>query len=121
MKPHLKVGMKVGTKTIVAMDDNRRGWFICDCGAIGTAQMTKTAMAYPCQKCSGARAHYITAGGKTLRVREWARVLGCNDRVIHARLHLGWSEQKAVLTPYKPHHRKGVVPPDTSPGAPDRG
>ena len=39
---------------------------------------------------------------KTLHVREWAELLGCNSATIYDRINkLGWSPEKAVTTPVK--------------------
>lgn len=42
---------------------------------------------------------YLTHGGETLLMIEWAERLGCPSSVIHKRITRGWSVEKAVTTP----------------------
>lgn len=43
--------------------------------------------------------HLLTYEGVTLTIKEWANRLNILDSVIHKRLKLGWSVEKAVTTP----------------------
>lgn len=63
--------------------------------------------ATPHQQASNKRNnHHITAGGLTLTVAEWTRRLGGSIACVFARLHRGWSEEDAVLTPIGKTKRK---------------
>lgn len=45
------------------------------------------------------RSHFITFGGETMNVCDWAIKLGFGKGVINRRLRLGWSEEQALSTP----------------------
>ena len=45
--------------------------------------------------------HFITLNGETLTLTEWAEKLGINSSTICQRFKLGWSVEKALLTPVK--------------------
>lgn len=47
------------------------------------------------------RNRYLTADGRTQCVAAWAEETGLPPKLIGARLRLGWSESRAVLTPKK--------------------
>jgi hypothetical protein len=51
----------------------------------------------PGSKSSHAR--YITVGGVTRTVKEWAKHMGISRKTIGTRLFNGWSEDQAVLLP----------------------
>ena len=55
----------------------------------------------PKQNCRNKRDnHYITIDGETKTIVEWAEIKGIPQTTIAARINkLGWSEEKAVLTP----------------------
>jgi hypothetical protein len=42
---------------------------------------------------------HITAQGKTQRLSEWAQETGLSAQVIHHRLKVGWTEERAVSVP----------------------
>ena len=44
---------------------------------------------------------YLTANGKTMTSAEWAENTGLSQSLIHARLKLGWSEDRAVNQPVR--------------------
>lgn len=44
-------------------------------------------------------ARYITAGGRTLALTDWAARLGCRPSTIHNRIRNGWPEHLAVTAP----------------------
>jgi hypothetical protein len=44
---------------------------------------------------------WITAQDETKCLAEWARMLGCGNATILARIKLGWSEERAVTTPVR--------------------
>lgn len=50
---------------------------------------------------------FLTFGGKTMTVSEWGRHVGVSSGLIFCRLRLGWSDERAVLTPVKVIKRKG--------------
>lgn len=40
---------------------------------------------------------YITAGGETHILEDWAKITGISKKTIHQRLKRGWSEEKSVM------------------------
>jgi hypothetical protein len=48
--------------------------------------------------------HYITANGRTLALKAWAKKLGVGASVIRGRLALGWTETDAVTLPVHQGH-----------------
>lgn len=42
---------------------------------------------------------WIEVNGERLSAADWSRRLGGNTTLVHRRLHLGWTEEDAVLTP----------------------
>ena len=45
--------------------------------------------------------HLITINGETHNVTEWSKITGLSRSCINGRLHRGWSEEDAILTPKK--------------------
>lgn len=43
--------------------------------------------------------HLLTVNGKTDTIANWARASGLSHSTISARIRMGWSDEKAVLTP----------------------
>lgn len=53
--------------------------------------------------------HIITVGNSSLTIAEWERKAGISQSLIYRRLKLGWTKEKAVLTPVrkmKPRSKK---------------
>ena len=49
-----------------------------------------------------ANSHLLTYNGETHTVAEWGRILGFkNKNTLGARLHMGWSAEKALTTPLR--------------------
>lgn len=44
----------------------------------------------------------LTHAGETLSATDWAERLGMRANTLFARLHLGWSAERALTTPLKP-------------------
>ena len=42
---------------------------------------------------------WLTFGGTTLCVKEWAELLGVNMHVVYARIRKGWTPENALFTP----------------------
>lgn len=59
------------------------------------------------QRLNTRRSKFITFGGKTQNVEIWNKELGFSRSVIQARLHRGWSVEKALTTPQGPAKRLG--------------
>ncbi len=56
--------------------------------------------ATPMEQCNNRRSsRFLTHDGQTKTVTEWARYLGVDKGTIFARLRLGWSVDKALMTP----------------------
>lgn len=73
--------------------DNTRGYYKENCyWATREAQTRNTR-----------RNHYLSAGGETLLLTDWARRLGAHEAVILQRIKRGWAEDKACLTPVLRH------------------
>jgi hypothetical protein len=53
------------------------------------------------QNANKRNTRWITFGGETLHVEEWARRTGFGDRLRH-RLRSGWSVERALTTPLRP-------------------
>lgn len=51
------------------------------------------------------RNHYITVGGESRSISEWARIKGVRRGLILQRLKRGWSESEAVNTPLSKRHQ----------------
>lgn len=51
--------------------------------------------------------HLLTLGGKTQCIVSWCEELRLNPNTLHKRLKLGWSVEKALLTPVKTNKTKG--------------
>jgi hypothetical protein len=50
--------------------------------------------------------YLLTSQGKTLCIQEWASIIGIDYRTLYARLRLGWSIEKTLLTrPILDHNR----------------
>lgn len=49
--------------------------------------------------------HLLTLGGKTQCVVDWCEELNLNPNTLHKRLRMGWSVEKALLTPTKNQKR----------------
>ena len=47
--------------------------------------------------------HWITHDDRTMCMADWAKELGVSSGVIHGRLRIGWSIQRALTTPVKRH------------------
>jgi len=48
----------------------------------------------------------VTFNGKTQCIAEWERELGCRRSLIYGRIRIGWSPEKAILTPEPPPRNK---------------
>lgn len=48
---------------------------------------------------------WITFRGVTMIAADWARALGIGDGLIPSRLNLGWSLERALTQPVRPHRR----------------
>lgn len=48
----------------------------------------------------------VTFNGKTQCVAEWERELGCRRSLIYGRIRIGWSPERAILTPEPPPRNK---------------
>lgn len=53
------------------------------------------------QANSTRRNTFITHGGKTMTIAQWARYLNVNPRTISTRLNRGWSTERALFQPHK--------------------
>lgn len=53
------------------------------------------------QNLNHRRNHWITYGGETLTVSQWSIKLGGACNLVSTRLCSGWSEERAVSTPYR--------------------
>lgn len=51
--------------------------------------------------------HLLTLGGKTQCIIDWCDELNLNPNTLRKRLRLGWSVEKALLTPVKTNKTKG--------------
>jgi hypothetical protein len=49
---------------------------------------------------------YVAAKGQSKTISEWAEELGWPHHVICARLRSGWSEERAVTTPWRRSRRR---------------
>jgi len=49
------------------------------------------------------RTRNVTIGGETLCLTDWAHRFGLPPGVVRARVHLGWSVERALKTPVGPH------------------
>lgn len=47
--------------------------------------------------------HRITFRGRTLCIAEWAEALGVSEHLIDGRLRNGWSHERTLSTPLRPH------------------
>ena len=45
--------------------------------------------------------HLLTFNGETHNIREWARIIGVRETVIHQRLKRGWSIEKTLTEPLR--------------------
>jgi predicted oxidoreductase len=52
-------------------------------------------------QCNNSRANRIIKhNGIELSVAQWARKLGISPQVIYSRIHIGWSETRAIMEPF---------------------
>jgi hypothetical protein len=63
---------------------------------------------WPEQQRNKSSNHWITCNGETLIITDWAKRLGCRDGVIHGRLKLGWTPERAVSQPVQKARRRSA-------------
>lgn len=87
------MGKRPSPKLTIERVDNHKGYFSENC--IWASRKK--------QSNNNRRNHLITINGWSLNITQWAKHVGVKAQAIHTRLHLGWTPEKSIFCPIKPH------------------